>query len=60
MKWPSWMLAARERDWSFSISTKFSWLDGSRDICQACGKERRFHRREGDHKFVEKEKDKEK
>jgi hypothetical protein len=59
MEW-KWLKAARERDWSISFSWAFNGPTADRDICRACGRERQFHRREDDHRFVEKEDRKEK
>ena len=41
-----------------NISFEFGVFDGGRDKCRACGRQRRFHRRGDDHKFVEAENDK--
>lgn len=41
-----------------SISFLFDGLDGGNDKCIRCPRVRKFHRRDGDHKFVGKEGDK--
>lgn len=39
------------------LRKSFTWPSAYRDICQACGKERVYHRRNSDCRFVEKEED---
>ncbi len=55
MEW-KWLKAVRARDWAISFSVAFNGPLADRDLCRACGKERQFHRRGTDHRFVEKEK----
>lgn len=51
------MRAIWSKLWSrgITITITGSWPDASGDLCQKCGKARKFHRRGDDHKFVEKE-----
>lgn len=47
--WLQW----RPKKFGFSFTYRFTGFDNSSDICKACGRQRRFHLRRDDHRFVE-------